>query len=176
MKSLKARLLSLISSTTNIDKAKKNGLEIGKNVFIGSGTFIDPSHCFLISIGDNVTFSSKVHVLAHDASTKVHLGYTKIGRVRIGSNVFVGACALILPGVTIGDNSIIGAGSVVTKNVPANEVWAGNPARFICSLDDYLKKYSDLQRFDRSYRIDQADEKKKEELKKATENGSCFIE
>ena len=176
MSRLKSKILSIISSTTNIEKAKSNGLRIGENVFVGSGTFIDPSHCFLITIGNNVTLSSKVHILAHDASTKVYLGYTKVGRVRIGNNVFVGACSIILPGISVGDNSIIGAGSVVTKNVPSNEVWAGNPAKFICSKDEYLKKYKDLQRFDKSYRINMADEKKKEELKRATERGICFLE
>ena len=176
MSRLKSKVLSIISSTTNIEKAKANGLCIGTNVFVGSGTFIDPSHCFLITIGNNVTLSSKVHILAHDASTKVHLGYTKVGRVKIGNNVFVGACSIILPGISIGDNSIIGGGSVVTKNIPSNEVWAGNPAKFICSKDEYLKKYKDLQRFDKSYRINVADEKKKEELKRATERGICFLE
>ena len=176
MSRLKSKVLSIISSTTNIEKAKANGLCIGTNVFVGSGTFIDPSHCFLITIGNNVTLSSKVHILAHDASTKVHLGYTKVGRVKIGNNVFVGACSIILPGISIGDNSIIGGGSVVTKNIPSNEVWAGNPAKFICSKDEYLKKYKDLQRFDKSYRINMADEKKKEELKRATERGICFLE
>lgn len=106
----------------------------------------------------------------------MYLGYTKVGRVRIGNNVFVGACSIILPGISVGDNSIIGGGSVVTKNVPSNEVWAGNPAKFICSKDEYLKKYKDLQRFDKSYRINMADEKKKEELKRATERGICFLE
>ncbi len=125
MFNIKKKILTIISSTTNISKAKKNGLKIGDNVFIGNGTFIDPSHCFLITIGNNVTISSKVHILAHDASTKVHLGYTKIGQVKIGNNVFIGACSVVLPGVTIGDNSIIGAASVVSKTVPSNEVWGG---------------------------------------------------
>lgn len=110
MRKLKDRIISVISQTTNIEKAKRNGLQIGQNVFINSGTFIDPSHCFLISIGNNVTISSKVHILAHDASTKRHLGYTKIGRVVIGDNCFIGACTMILPGTIIGENSIIGGG------------------------------------------------------------------
>ena len=55
----------------------------------------------------------------------------RYGRIKIGNNCFIGCRSILLPGVTIGDNSIIGAGSVVTKDVPSGEVWAGNPARFI---------------------------------------------
>lgn len=56
------------------------------------------------------------------------------GRIQIGNNVFIGMRALILKGVTIGDNVVIGAGSVVTKKIPSNSVYAGIPARRICSL------------------------------------------
>lgn len=58
--------------------------------------------------------------------------------VVIGNNVFVGMNAIILKGVSIGDNAVIGAGSVVSCNVPANEIWAGNPARFVRRLTDAL--------------------------------------
>jgi len=152
-------------------------LKCGSNLFIGEGTFIDPSHCFLISLGDNVTLSSKVHILAHDASTKIHLGYTKIGQVNIGNNVFIGANVTILPNITIGNNSVVGAGSVVTTSIPSNEVWAGNPAKKISELDDYLKKFKDLPKFDKSYILssDLSDEKKLE-LYTATENGFVLLE
>ena len=81
---------------------------------------IDDSHAWLIEIGDNVTLAPRVHILAHDASTKLYLGYTKIGRVRIGNDVFIGHVTIILPGVTIGDNVVIGAGSVVKSDIPDN--------------------------------------------------------
>ena len=121
---------------------KKRGLIVGDNFNRQQGCFIDPTHCFLISIGNNVTFSIRVCLLAHDASTKNFLGYTKIGKIEIGDNVFVGANATILPGVAIGNNSIVGANSVVTKDIPENVVAAGNPAHVICSLEEYLKKIS----------------------------------
>ena len=57
--------------------------------------------------------------------------HRKCAPVVIENNVFIGAHCIILKGVSIGENSIIGAGSVVTKNVPANQIWAGNPAKFI---------------------------------------------
>jgi len=116
------------------------GMKVGKNFKRLKGTILDPSHCWLIEIGDNVTMAPRVHVLCHDASTKTFLGYTKIGRVKIGNNVFIGANSIVLPGVTIGDNVVIGAGSVVTHNVPENSVYVGNPAHFLLSLDEYLKK------------------------------------
>lgn len=69
-----------------------------------------------------MTFGPHVQVLAHDASMHNVLGYTKIGRVRIGNNVFIGAGSIVLPNVQIGDNSIVGAGSIVTKDISPNVV------------------------------------------------------
>jgi len=122
----------------------ERGLKIGNNCTIHYDTILDPSHCDLIEIGNNVTFAPRGHVLAHDGSMKTALGYTKIGKVVIEDNVFVGAGAIILPNVRIGKNSIIGAGSVVTHNVPENSVSAGNPARTICDLDFFLDKHKAL--------------------------------
>lgn len=122
------------------EKLVKMGMQVGKNFKRLKGVILDPSHCWLIEIGDNVTMAPRVHILCHDASTKQFLGYTKIGRVKIGDNVFVGAESVILPGVTIGNNVVIGANSTVTHDIPDNSVYAGSPARLLCSLDDYLKK------------------------------------
>ena len=60
--------------------------------------------------------------------------------IRIKSGAFVGSRCIILKGVTIGEHSIIGAGSVVTKNIPNNEIWAGNPAKFIRSIQEETQK------------------------------------
>ncbi len=117
------------------------GLKTGRNFTRMHGTILDPSHCWLINIGDNVTLAPRVHILCHDASTKYFLNYTKIGRVNIGNNVFIGAESVILPNVTIGSNVIIGANSTVTKNIPDNSVAAGSPAIVICSIDEYLGKH-----------------------------------
>lgn len=118
----------------------KMGMKVGKNFGRLSGVILDPSHCWLIEIGNNVTMAPRVHILCHDASTKQFLNYTKIGRVTIGDNVFIGAESVILPGVTIGNNVIVGANSTVTHDIPDNTVVAGTPARLICTLDDYLNK------------------------------------
>lgn len=136
LKDLKYRLRGEVSTEQLI----KQGMQVGKNFERMNNVLIDDSHAWLIEIGDNVTLAPRVHILAHDASTKKFLGYTKIGRVTIGNNVFVGAEAVILPGVTIGSNVVIGANSTVTHDVPDNTVVVGCPARVLCSLDEYLNK------------------------------------
>ena len=122
------------------EKLISMGMKVGRNFGRLNGVILDPSHCWLIEIGDNVTLAPRVHILCHDASTKQFLNYTKIGRVTIGDNVFIGAESVVLPGVTIGSNVIIGANSTVTHDVPDNTVAAGTPARVLCALEEYLGK------------------------------------
>jgi maltose O-acetyltransferase len=117
----------------------KKGLTIGKDVYIGGKVSIDPTFCRLISIGNECTLAGGVVILAHDASTKKHINYTKVGRVTIGNRTFIGASSVILPNVKIGDNVIIGAGSVVTNDIPNGVVAAGNPARIIKTTKEYIE-------------------------------------
>lgn len=121
-----------------IEHLKKMGLTVGKNFNPQLGFELDPSHCWLITIGDNVTFGPHVQVLAHDASTCAFCGYAKIGRVSIGDNCFIGAGSIVLPNVTIGNNVIVGAGAVVTKSIPDNVVVVGNPAKIIMTIEDFI--------------------------------------
>ena len=155
------------------------GLKLGENVDIIDTFFFDPSHCFLISIGNNTTICPNVRVIAHDASTKKLIGYTKIGRIDIGQKCFIGDSAIILPNVRIGDNSIIGAGSVVTRNIPANSVAVGNPAKIICSTEEYKIKNETIIKtsrlFDETYLIHSLDNKKREEIKENTKDKIGFI-
>lgn len=117
---------------------KKRGMQVGNNVSLQPHCMIDVSHCWLISIGNDVTIAPRVTILAHDASSKKRSGggYTKIGLVRIGDRAFIGAGALILPGVTIGSDSIIGAGSVVTHDIPSDSIAVGVPARVVSTIRD----------------------------------------
>lgn len=155
----------------------RRGLTVGTDFNRQQGCYIDPTHCFLIDIGNNVTMSVRVTLLAHDASTKKILGYTKIGQVHIGNNVFIGANTTVLPNVKIGDNCIIGANSIVTQNISENTVAAGNPARIICSVEEYKAKWMTTERvFDESFRFSKAITKEKiEEMKRATEENISFI-
>ena len=161
---------------TNIKKAIKNGLVVGKNFNCAPSVFIDPMHCFLICIGDDCTFTAKVHILAHDASTKKHLGFTKIGKVIVGNRVFLGVGVIVLPGVTIGDDAIVGAGSVVTKSIPPKEVWGGVPAQKICTLEEYLSKHVGKPSFGNEYVLSKRlSDQKKQEMRKAVEHGIAYI-
>lgn len=125
----------------------KKGLVVGKNFNMFEEVIIDPSHAWHVEIGDNVTLAPRVHILVHDASTKMHLNYTRIGKVKIGNRVFVGAGSIILPGVTIGNNVVIGAGSVVTRDIPDGQIAVGNPARIIGTIDDFQhRKRKEMER------------------------------
>lgn len=123
----------------SLEYLRSRGVKIGENVNLYN-TNIDFGHGFLVTIGNNVTLTG-VHILAHDASTQIPLGVSKVGRVNIGDNVFVEIKTIILPGVNIGNNVIIGAGSVVSQNIPSNSVAAGNPAKIICSYSDFVAKH-----------------------------------
>jgi maltose O-acetyltransferase len=120
----------------------RKGLKLGVNYYISRSARIDASFPWLVSIGDYCTITDHVIILAHDASIKRYLGYSKIGVVTLGNRVFVGAGAIILPNVHIGNNVIIGAGSVVTRDVPDNSVAVGNPAGVICSTEEFINGHS----------------------------------
>lgn len=136
-----ARGMGTTPEKAAMDYCFAHGFTAGKNFQYNSGYPIDANWPWLISIGDNVTLSSNVRILAHDASTVKAGAHTKIGIVRIGSNVFIGADSVVLCNTRIGDNVIIGAGSVVTHDVPSNCVYAGNPARFVCGFDEFQEKH-----------------------------------
>lgn len=140
MKKLIGKVLNHLRGEQDIEKLIRRGLIVGEGFSCMGEVIIDPSHCWHISIGKNVTLAPRVHILAHDASTKLFLDYTRVSNVKIGDNVFVGAGSIVLPGVTIGNNVVIGAGSVVTRDIPDNSVAVGNPARVVKTLDEYLEQ------------------------------------
>ena len=115
---------------------------------IGSGCVIRTrnwgSEPFLIEIGDHVHVTVGVSFVTHDGGVWVFQQeipeFDVFGRIRIGDNTYIGDHATILPGVTIGRNCVIGAGSVVSRSIRDNTVAAGNPIRFISTTDAYRAK------------------------------------
>ena len=135
------RILKRESHMSKIDQWRARGVKIGKN-FDAPDSSIDYCFGFLVTIGDNVTLSGTT-VLAHDGSTKKILGYSKVGNVVIGNNVFVGYGSIILPNVTIGNNVIVGAGTIVSKDIPDNVVVVQgreSTYRILCTYDEYVQK------------------------------------
>ena len=128
------------------------GLVIGKNVYINRNVHFDSSHPYLIEIQDNCRIAEGVRFLAHDATIRSHFGVTRLSKVRILEGTFIGACAIILPGVTIGPNALIAAGSVVNRDIGEGMCAAGNPARpygkFSKLLEDYCRKITEENIFD----------------------------
>lgn len=122
----------------------KRGMKVGKNFNRQTGTRLDPSNCWLIEIGDDVIMGNKVQLIAHDFSIMHHTGYARFGRIVIGDRVFIGANSTILMNVHVGNDVVIGAGSLVNKDVPEGCVVAGVPAKVICSTAEYVKRQQEL--------------------------------
>ena len=164
-----------------LEKLKKRGLKVGKNFIMHDQCMIDECHCWHIEIGDDVVLAPRVHILAHDASTKLYLNHTKVKNTVIGNRVFIGAESVLLPGVHIGDNAIVGAGSVVTKSIPANSVAAGNPARVIAATDKYMDKNKRMMSatncFDERYTLGHniSDAMKREMKERIDKEGIAFV-
>lgn len=118
---------------------RSHGVCIGENVKL-INTTIDWGHGFLVTIGNKVTLTG-VKILAHDGSTQIPFGVSKVGKVTIGDEVFVGHGTIILPNVRIGSRVVIGAGSVVTRDIPDNSIAAGNPAKVTGTYDDFIEKH-----------------------------------
>ncbi len=103
------------------------------------------SEPYLITIGSHVGIASEVLFITHDGGTHVFRDQErfrkviKYGRIRIMDNCVIGQRAIILPGVTIGPNSVVAAGAVVTKSVPPNVLAAGNPAKPVLSIQQYAE-------------------------------------
>lgn len=121
---------------------RKQGADVGyNNRLLINNIGDDP---FMIKIGSHCTIAPEVTLLTHDGGTWVFTqekpDLQKFGKIEILDNCFIGFRATIMPDMTIGPNSIVGACSVVTKDVPPETVVAGNPARVICPLSKYKEK------------------------------------
>ncbi len=152
--SLLRLLLNKISSyrANRSQEAKRSYLR-SLGCVVGDGTrFTGKAYVgndpYLVEIGSNCLISDGVRFYAHDGGVKVlnDAGFfsgermDKMARIKIGNNCFIGSCASIMGGVRIGSDVIVGAGSVVTRDVPDRVVVAGMPAKVVCSLEEYYRK------------------------------------
>jgi maltose O-acetyltransferase len=118
--------------------SKKAGIQIGNRTFIGQSCFLDVSEGIII--GDEVAVSNEACIYTHNSYLNVLDGFPcKNAPVEIGSNVHIGARAIILPGVKIGDNCVIGAGTIVAKDIPSNSLYIGRNGTEILKRDYYPK-------------------------------------
>lgn len=124
---------------------RTKGVQIGDNCRILIHNF--GSEPYLVKIGNNCVIAPGVSFLTHDGSASLFRkeipDLNVFGKIEIKDNCFIGARAILLYNVTIGPNAIVGAGAVVTKDVPPNTVVAGMPAKVVCSLDEYKQKCVD---------------------------------
>lgn len=117
---------------------RKMGCHVGKNTFFGDYVRMDTSYADMIFIGDYTHITSGCRLLCHQrdltgycvGDNAADLGY-RTGEIHIGKGVMVGMETIIMPGVTIGDGAIIGAGSIVTRDIPAWTIATGRPARVV---------------------------------------------
>jgi maltose O-acetyltransferase len=138
----KSLIADLFGYPSNVVITPPFHCDYGYNIALGENVYFNFNCIVLdvvkVSIGNNVLFGPGVQLLT--ATHPIHhiersTGLESGREIRIGNNVWVGAGALICPGVSIGNHSVIGAGSVVTKHVPENVVAAGNPCKILKRLD-----------------------------------------
>lgn len=117
-------------------------VHFGKNVYANFGlTLVDDTHIYVgdyTMLGPNVVIATAGHPILPELREKA---YQYNMPVRIGRNCWIGADAILLPGVTIGDNVVVGAGSVVTKDLPSGVVAVGNPCRVLREVNEHDREY-----------------------------------
>ena len=139
---IKSTLLEMVKIVSPVKYARMIGVNLGKNCLVYR-SMEWPSEPYLVTIGDNVQLTRGVAIHTHGGGNviirQINFFYS-FGKVVIRDWAYIGAHAQIMPGVTIGEGAMVAAGAVVTKSVPDRMVVGGNPAKIICSVDDYLER------------------------------------
>lgn len=121
--------------------ARYLGVKIGNNCFISTREW--SSEPYLVTIGDNVAITHNVSIFTHGGARvarRIYPDFDVFGKVEIKDWAYIGANSIIMPGVTIGEGALVAAGSVVTKSVAPYTVVGGNPARYICTVQEYIDR------------------------------------
>ena len=122
-------------------QARHLGVKIGKHCLIDTRYF--SSEPYLITIGNHVQLTHCVSIHTHGGGQAIrqnHPDFDVFGKVVIEDWAYIGAFSQIMPGVTVGEGALVAAGSVVTKSVAPHTVVGGNPARYICTTEEYYEK------------------------------------
>lgn len=136
------------SPTKRAHLISDTGIKLGENCEVYPGVSFG-SEPYLISIGNNVRITRGVTFITHDGGiwTLRRLGLLEdadiFGTIKVGNNVHIGISSIIMPGVVIGNNCIIGCGAIVTKDIPDNSVAVGVPAKVIQTIEEYYMKHKD---------------------------------
>lgn len=126
----------------NLEISKYKGMKVGKNLNTPDKVYFG-TEPYLIEIGDDVNIAAGVRFVNHGGTTTLLRklsGYEDariFGRIKIGNNCTIGLNCVITQDVQIGNNCILGANSTLSQSMPDNTVFIGNPAQFLCSIEDY---------------------------------------
>ena len=140
IKNIIQKIISLYLSP--IKYAGYVGVKVGNNTFVADKRHW-PVEAYLITIGSDCAITEGVKFHTHGGGRMMrqkYPDYDSFGKISVGNHVYIGVFSQIMPGVTIEDNVLIASGSIVTKSVPSGVVVGGNPARIICTIDDYIKR------------------------------------
>ena len=129
-----------------LEDLRRLGVKVGRNCNV-YGLNVDRDLPGLVEIGDDCILAGDVTILAHDVAPAIWMKKSKLARTRVLDRCFIGQRAILLAGVTVGPDAIVGAGSVVSKDVPPRTVVAGNPAQVVGTLDEYLARQAKDKRF-----------------------------
>jgi acetyltransferase-like isoleucine patch superfamily enzyme len=137
MKTIREFVRLIVISIRHFIYTKLYGMDISSTARISVGARLDKTFAKGIHIGEDSYVASGAIIFSHDFSRNIHT------HTYVGKKCFIGANAIIMPGVLIGDQVIVGSGAIVTKNAPSNSIVAGNPAKII-KTDIHTKRFGQL--------------------------------